>query len=77
MTEINTYLKIFFGLVFVLLGLGYVYKPEIIERINRLIKETFLNDSYIALHRKNWGFLLLLVGGLLIYMGVTRVLTGG
>jgi len=73
MTEINPYLKIFFGLVFVLLGLGYVYKPEIIERINRLIKETFLNDSYIALHRKNWGFLLLLVGGLLIYMGVTRV----
>ena len=51
MTEINPYLKIFFGLVFVLLGLGYVYKPEIIERINRLIKETFLNDSYVALHR--------------------------
>ncbi|OGS05395.1 MAG: hypothetical protein A3I76_04365 [Elusimicrobia bacterium RIFCSPLOWO2_02_FULL_61_11] len=74
MTEINPYLKIFFGLVFVLLGLGYVYKPEIIERINRLIKETFLNDSYVALHRKNWGFLLLLVGGVLIYMGVSRAL---
>ena len=72
MTEINPYLKIFFGLVFVLLGLGYVYKPEIIERINRLIKETFLNDSYVALHRKNWGFLLLLVGGVLIYMGASR-----
>ena len=74
MTEINPFLKIFFGLVFVLLGLGYVYKPEIIERINRLIKETFLNDSYVALHRKNWGFLLLLVGGVLIYMGVSRAL---
>ena len=74
MTEINPYLKIFFGLVFILLGLGYVYKPEIIERINRLIKETFLNDSYVALHRKNWGFLLLLVGGVLIYMGVSRTL---
>ena len=74
MTEINPYFKIFFGLVFVLLGLGYVYKPEIIERVNRLIKETFLNDSYVALHRKNWGFLLLLVGGVLIYMGVSRAL---
>lgn len=74
MTEINPYLKIFFGLVFVLLGLGYVYKPEIIERINRLIKETFLNDSYVALHRRNWGFLLLLVGGVLVYMGVSRAL---
>jgi len=74
MTEISPYLKIFFGLLFILLGLGYVYKPEIIERINRLIKETFLNDSYVALHRKNWGFLLLLVGGVLIYMGVSRSL---
>ncbi len=74
MTEINPYFKIFFGLVFVLLGLGYVYKPEIIVRINRLIKETFLNDSYVALHRRNWGFLLLLVGGVLIYMGASKAL---
>jgi len=72
MTEINPYLKVFFGLVFILLGLGYIYKPAAIERVNRLIKETFLNDSYVALHRKNWGFLLLLIGGVLIYMGVSR-----
>lgn len=72
MTAINPYLKIFFGLVFILLGLGYIYKPEAIERVNRLIRETFLNDSYVALHRKNWGFLLLLIGGVLIYMGVSR-----
>jgi len=74
MTEINPYLKIFFGLLFVLLGLGYIYKPGIIERINRLIKETFLNDSYVALHRRNWGFLLLLLGGVLVYMGVSKEL---
>jgi uncharacterized protein YjeT (DUF2065 family) len=69
---INPYLKVFFGLLFILLGLGYIYKPEAIERVNRLIRETFLNDSYVALHRKNWGFLLLLIGGVLIYMGVSR-----
>ncbi len=74
MNEISPYLKIFFGLLFILLGLGYIYKPGIIERVNRLIKETFLNDSYVALHRKNWGFLLLLVGGVLVYMGVSRTL---
>ncbi len=72
MTEINPYLKIFFGLLFILLGLGYIFKPEAIERVNRLIRETFLNDSYVALHRRNWGFLLLLLGALLIYMGVSR-----
>lgn len=74
MTAINPYLKIFFGLVFVLLGLGYIYKPEVIERINRLIRETFLNDSYVALHRRNWGFLLVLLGAVLIYMGAAREL---
>jgi len=73
MTAINPYLKIIFGLMFVLLGLGYIYRPDAIERLNRLIKETFLNDSYVALHRRNWGFLLLLLGGVLLYMGVSRL----
>ncbi len=72
MTEINPYLKMFFGLLFILLGLGYIYKPDAIERVNKLIRETFLNDSYVALHRKNWGFLLLLIGGVLLYMGAAR-----
>ncbi|OGS12427.1 MAG: hypothetical protein A2234_08000 [Elusimicrobia bacterium RIFOXYA2_FULL_58_8] len=71
--EIDPYLKVFFGLLFVLLGMGYIYRPAIIERINRLVRETFLNDSYVALHRKNWGFLLLLIGGVLVYMGVSRL----
>jgi hypothetical protein len=70
---IHPYIKIFFGLLFLLLGLGYIYKPEAIERVNRLIRETFLNDSYVALHRKNWGFLLLLLGALLVYMGMARL----
>jgi len=72
MILINPYIKIFFGLLFILLGLGYIYKPEAIERLNRLIRETFLNDSYVALHRRNWGFLLLLMGAVLIYMGLSR-----
>ncbi|MCX5791657.1 MAG: hypothetical protein NTY45_05475 [Elusimicrobia bacterium] len=73
MMEISPYLKLFFGLLFVLLGLGYIYKPEVIERLNRLIRETFLNDSYLALHRKNWGFLLVLLGGVLVYMGLSNL----
>jgi hypothetical protein len=73
MTEISPYIKIFFGLVLLLLGLGYIYKPGVIERLNRLIRETFLNDSYVALHRRNWGFLLLLMGGVLLYMGIARL----
>ena len=73
MTAINPYIKLFFGLLLVLLGLGYIYKPGAIERINRLIRETFLNGSYVALLRRNWGFLLVLIGGLLVYMGLARL----
>lgn len=70
---ISPYLKILFGLIILLLGFGYIYKPEIIERLNRLIKETLLNDSYVALQRKKWGLLLVLIGTLLLYMGISRL----
>ena len=70
---INPYLKLFFGLLILLLGLGYIYRPDIIERLNRVLKETLLNDSYVALHRRNWGFFLMLMGATLIYMGVSRI----
>ena len=73
MLVINPYLKLFFGLVLLLLGFGYIYKPEAVERLNRLLKETLLNDSYVALHRKKWGVFLVLIGSLLVYMGVSRL----
>ena len=73
MPVINPYLKLFFGLVLLLLGFGYIYKPEAVERLNRLLKETLLNDSYVALHRKKWGVFLVLIGSLLVYMGVSRL----
>jgi len=73
MQAINPYLKLFFGLMFLLLGLGYIYKPDIVARINSLLKETLLNDSYAALHHKKWGVLLFLTGFLLIYMGLARL----
>ncbi len=56
-----------------MLGLGYIYRPDIIERVNKVLKETLLNDSYVAMHRRSWGCLLVLLGAILIYMGVTRL----
>jgi len=76
MPVINPYLKLFFGLVLLLLGLGYIYKPEVVARVNRLLKETLLNDSYAALHRRKWGVLLVLLGSLLVYMGLSRISAG-
>ena len=73
MPVINPYLKLFFGLMLLLLGFGYIYKPGAVERLNRLLKETLLNDSYVALHHKKWGVLLVLIGSLLVYMGLSRL----
>lgn len=70
---INPYLKILFGLIILLLGFGYIYKPGVIERLNKVLKETLLNDSYVALQREKWGLLLVLIGSLLLYMGISRL----
>ena len=70
---ISPYYKLLFGIIIFMLGLGYIYRPDIIERVNKVLKETLLNDSYVALHRRSWGFLLLLLGAILIYMGFSRL----
>jgi hypothetical protein len=55
-------LKSFLGLVCFMLGIGYLFRPDIIERLNNIIRNTILNDSYIALERRKWGFFFLLLG---------------
>ncbi|MFA5161934.1 MAG: hypothetical protein WC421_06780 [Elusimicrobiales bacterium] len=49
---------------FLLIALGYCYlaRPDVVSRINTLIKNTVLNDSYIALERRKIGVFLLLAG---------------
>lgn len=66
--------KIVLGAVAFLLGLGYLYRPDLISRMNALLREYFLNDAYIALERRKWGILFLLIGFLFLYMGVTSIL---
>ncbi len=63
-------LKGFLGLVCLLLGVGYLCRPDIIERINNIIRNTLLNDSYIALERKKWGIFFLLLGIMFFYMAL-------
>jgi hypothetical protein len=53
-----------------LLGLGYLYRPDLIWRMNALLREYLLNDAHIALERKKWGAFFLLVSFLFLYMGL-------
>jgi hypothetical protein len=64
-------LKILIGVLSTVLGLGYLYRPDLIERMNAFLRETVLNDSHIALERHKWGAFFLLIGFLFLYMGFT------
>ncbi|MBI5631527.1 MAG: hypothetical protein HY921_11665 [Elusimicrobia bacterium] len=66
-------LKISLGTASFLLGLGYLYRPDLIERMNTFLREYLLNDAYIALERRKWGAFFLLIGFLLLYMGLSAL----
>ncbi len=66
-------LKLFIGVAATVLGLGYLYRPDVIERINALLRATVFNDAYIALERKKWAIFFLLVAFLFLYMGIAKL----
>ena len=63
------FFKIAVGLLSLFLCLGYLYRPDLIERMNALLREYILNDAFLALERKKWGTFFLLVAFLFLYMG--------
>lgn len=66
-------LQIVIGLFSGLLGLGYMYRPDLIERMNSVLRDYLLNDAYIALERRKWGIFFLLVSSLFLYVGWTAL----
>lgn len=62
-------LEILVGVLSGLLGLGYLYRPDLIERMNAVLRDYLLNDAYIALERRKWGMFFLLVSFLFLYVG--------
>ena len=69
----SPFYKIIVGVLGFLLGLGYLYRPDLIERMNAFLRETLLNDAHIALERRKWGAFFLLIGFLFLYMGFTAI----
>lgn len=65
--------KLVLGFLLTILGLGYLYRPDLIERVNALLRETLFNDAYIALERKKWGAFFLLMGFLFLYMAFSAL----
>lgn len=61
--------KVFLGIVFLLLGLGYLHRPGLIGRMTEFIREQILNDARISLERRKWGMFFLLLSFLFMYLG--------
>jgi len=67
------YLADMIGFLFLLLGLGYLYRPQLVSRVVAAIREVLLNDAHIALDRKKWGLFFLLLSLLFFYLGAVLV----
>lgn len=71
--NVPPFLKIALGFLFLAAGMGYLYKPDLMFKLNKVLRETVLNDSWVALNRRSVGLLLALLGALLLYMGFDRL----
>ncbi|MFA6029755.1 MAG: hypothetical protein WC969_07875 [Elusimicrobiota bacterium] len=65
--------KVFIGIFFFLLGLGYLCRPTVIERLCAFMREVVFNDAHMALERRKWGVFFLLLSLLFLYMGYTAL----
>lgn len=57
------------GFLFLLLGVGYLRRPDLIARFYAVLRQTLLNEQHIALDRKKWGLFFLLLSFLCFCVG--------
>jgi hypothetical protein len=62
-------LRISLGFLFVIIGLGYVFDPKAILRVNAIMRDVFFKDSHVLLNGKRIGSLLIVVGFVLLALG--------
>ncbi|GEM_PF-1607560 len=67
-----TALKIVCGIIFLLLGFGYLYQPRIILRFNAFFRNYLFNDRFL-LERRKLGVFFLLLSLIAFYMGLTAL----
>jgi hypothetical protein len=70
-TDFDRFLDVFllrlsFGFLMVVVGLGYLVDPKAILRFNAFMRDSLFKDSYVLLNGKKIGSLLVLLGFLLL-----------
>jgi len=62
-------LEVLVGVFFLIIGLGYLYRPTIIIKFNALGRKYLLNDQLLVTHRKKIGAVLLIISIVFLYAG--------
>ncbi len=57
------------GAIFLLAGMGYLYRPDIVSRVNTFFRDSLFNDAHLKLERKKWGVFFLQLSLFFIYVG--------
>ena len=63
--------KLIIGLVLLILSMGYLYKPNLILRLNDWGKRYIFNDLWVINYRWKTGVLFLVLSLIALYMGIT------
>lgn len=63
-------IKLLSGMVLLLLSIGYLFRPDLIIRINEWGRQFVFNDKYILQHRRRIGVFFLVLAFIAIYMSV-------
>ena len=61
-----TFLLLILGFFLFILGLGYLYKPQLILRFNAFFRDTFFKDSIVLLSNRRIGLILLMLSFILL-----------
>ena len=65
-------LEILIGLLFLIISVGYLYRPTIIIRFNAWGRKYLFNDQLLITHRKKIGVILLIIAIVFLYGGFVR-----
>jgi len=58
------------GIFFLIMSLGYLYRPTIIIKINAWGRKYLFNDQVLVAHRKKIGVVLLIISVIFLYGGL-------
>ena len=65
-------LEVLIGLFFLIISLGYLYRPTIIIRFNNWGRKYLFSDQLLITHRKKIGVVLLIISIIFLYGGFVR-----